>query len=212
VWWDGRLSPRHRTTPDVGHPMFQFFERIRRHPAAEGLVNFFGYFYLSLWNHLFGRVPLYWFRHLVVRHLYGLRMGRSNLHRAVTLLSPWLIRIGDNVNIQMGCFLDGRGGLTIGNNVDVTPGVRILTEQHDIDSPDYATVKKPVVIQDNVVIGGWAMILPGVTVGEGAVIASGAVVVKNVDPYTLVAGNPAVKKRDRARDVRYRLDYRRPFH
>jgi acetyltransferase-like isoleucine patch superfamily enzyme len=38
------------------------------------------------------------------------------------------------------------------------------------------------------------------------------VVVKNVDPYTLVAGNPAVKKRDRARDVRYRLDYRRPFH
>ncbi len=54
------------------------------------------------------------------------------------------------------------------------------------------------VIQDNVVIGGWAMILPGYTVGEGAVIASGAVVVKNVDPYTLVAGNPAVKTRDRA--------------
>ena len=49
-------------------------------------------------------------------------MDRSNIHRAVTLLSPWLIRIGDNVNIQMGCFLDGRGGLTIGNNVDVTPG------------------------------------------------------------------------------------------
>ena len=50
-----------------------------------------------LWNHLFGCVHLYWFRHLVVRHLYGLRTGRSNIHRAVTLLSPWLIRIGDNV-------------------------------------------------------------------------------------------------------------------
>jgi acetyltransferase-like isoleucine patch superfamily enzyme len=192
--------------------MFQFFERLRTHRAAERVVNVCGYFYLSLWNHLLGRVPLYWFRHLVVRQLYGLRMGRSNLHRAVTLLSPWQIRIGDNVNIQMGCFLDGRGGLTIGNNVDVTPGVRILTEQHDIDSPDYATVKKPVIIHDHVVIGAWALILPGVTVGEGAVIASGAVVVKSVEPYTLVAGNPAVKKRDRARDLRYRLDYRRPFH
>jgi len=120
--------------------------------------------------------------------------------------------VGDNVNIQMGCFLDGRGGLSIGNNVDVTPGVRILTEQHDIDSPDYATVKKPVAIHDNVVIGSWALILPGVTVGEGAVIAAGAVVAKSVEPYTLVAGNPAVKKRDRAREIRYRLDYRRPFH
>jgi acetyltransferase-like isoleucine patch superfamily enzyme len=192
--------------------MFQLLDRIRRHQAAKGVVNFVGYFYLALWNHLFGRVPLYWFRHLVVRRLYGLKMGRSNLHRAVTLLSPWLIRIGDNVNIQMECFLDGRGGLTIGNNVDITPGVRILTEQHDIDSQDYATVKKAVIIEDNVVIGSWAIILPGVTVGEGAVIAAGAVIVKNVDPYTMVAGNPAVKKRDRAREIGYTLDYRRPFH
>jgi putative colanic acid biosynthesis acetyltransferase WcaF len=192
--------------------MFELLERLRKETAAKRAINFVGYFYLALWNQLFGRVPLYWFRHFVVRRFYGLRMGRSNLHRSVTLLSPWLIRVGDNVNLQMDCFLDGRGGLTIGNNVDVTLGVRILTEQHDIDSPDYATVKKPVVIQDNVVIGAWALILPGVTVGEGAVIASGAVVVKDVEPYTLVAGNPAVKKRERARDIRYRLDYRRPFH
>ena len=64
--WEGRLSPRHRTTLDLGHSMFPFVERIRGQPAAEGVVNFFGYFY-SLWNDLFGRVPLYWFRHLGVR-------------------------------------------------------------------------------------------------------------------------------------------------
>ena len=45
---------------------------------------------------------------------------------------------------------------TIGNNVDLTPGVRILTEQHDVDSPDYDTVKRPVVIDDHVVVGSWA--------------------------------------------------------
>ena len=192
--------------------MFRALERLRQHPAAKGAINFVGYFYLALWNHLFSRVPLYWFRHLVVRGLYGLRMGRSNLHRSVFLLSPWHIRVGDNVNIQMNCFLDGRGGLTIGNNVDLTPGVRILTEGHDIDSPDYATVTKPVQICDHVVIGSWALIMPGVTLGEGAVVGAGSVVTRTVEPYTVVAGNPAVVKRTRRRQIDYRLDYRRPFH
>lgn len=192
--------------------MFAALDRLRQHPAASDVVNFVGYFHLALWNYLFSRVPLYWFRHLVVRALYGLTMGRSNLHRSVFLLSPWHIRVGDNVNIQMNCFLDGRGGLTIGNNVDLTPGVRILTEGHDVDSPDYATVKKPVRICDHVVVGSWALIMPGVTLGEGSVVGAGSVVTSSVEPYTVVAGNPAVPKRTRKREIAYRLDYRRPFH
>lgn len=192
--------------------MFALFDRIRHWPAIGRLVNFVGYLYLALWNHLLAFVPLYWFRHFVVRYMYGLRMGRSNVHRGVFLLSPWLIRVGDDVNIQMGCFLDGRGTVTIGNNVDLTPGVRILTEQHDIDSPGYDTVKGAVVIHDNAVIGSWALILPGVTIGEGAVVAAGSVVTKSVEPYTMVAGNPAVRKRERAHALHYKVSFRRPFH
>ena len=192
--------------------MFCWLERVRQGPSVGRVVNFFGYAYLALWNHLLGRVPLYWFRHLCARYMYGLKLGRSNLHRSVFFLSPWNVRVGDNVNIQMNCFLDGRGGLEIGNNVDLTPGVRILTEQHDIDSPGYDTVKKPVIIHDHVVIGSWALILPGVELGEGAVVGAGSVVTRSVPPYTLVAGNPAVKKRDRKREIGYRLDYQRPFH
>jgi acetyltransferase-like isoleucine patch superfamily enzyme len=192
--------------------MFGFFERLRQKPALAGLINGAGYFHLALWNHVFSRVPLYWFRHLVARRLYGLKMGRSNLHRSVFFLSPWNIVVGDNVNIQMGCFLDGRGGIRIGNNVDLTPGTRILTEGHDVDTPDYETLKKPVLIHDHVVVGSWALIMPGVTLAEGAVVGAGSVVTKSVEPYTVVAGNPAVKKRDRARGISYRLDYRRPFH
>lgn len=193
--------------------MFQFFNRVRKHPAVGGLINTIGYGYLSLWNHCLAHVPCYPFRHFVARRMYGLRMGRGvNIGRGVFLLSPWLIRIGDHCNVQMNCFLDGRGGLTIGNNIDLTPGVRILTEQHDIDSPDYKLVKKAVVIQDNVVVGSWALIMPGVTVGEGAVIAAASVVARSVEPWTLVAGSPAVKKRDRKRGVSYTIGYRRPFH
>jgi maltose O-acetyltransferase len=192
--------------------MFAALDRMRQRPVAARVINFVGYGYLALWNHVLGRIPSYPLRHFVLRRLFGLRLGRSNVHRAVTLLSPWLIRVGDHVNIQMGCFLDGRGGLTIGNNVDLTPGVKILTEQHDIDSPDYATVKRPVVIHDHVVIGSWALILPGVTVGEGAVVGAGSVVARDVPPYAVVAGNPATVKRERKRVISYRLDYRRPFH
>jgi acetyltransferase-like isoleucine patch superfamily enzyme len=192
--------------------MFAYLERVRHHDSIKGVMNQCGYFYLALWNHALSHVPLYWFRHLVVRGLYGMKLGRSNLHRSVFLLSPWRISVGDNVNIQMNCFLDGRGDIVIGNNVDLTPGVRILTEQHDIDSPDYDTVKKPVVIKDHVVIGSWALILPGVEIGEGAVVGAGSVVTRNVPPYVVVAGNPATIKRERNRTISYRLDYRRPFH
>jgi acetyltransferase-like isoleucine patch superfamily enzyme len=71
---------------------------------------------------------------------------------------------------------------------------------------------KKVVIRDNVVIGAFSLILPGATINEGAVIGAGSVVVKDVPEYCLAAGNPAIKKRDRKREIRYKLDYKRPFH
>lgn len=193
--------------------ILSFLDAFRKRSALRRLIEFVGYFYLALWNHLFNKVPSYAFRHFIARRLYGLRLGRrSSIHFGVTFLSPWRIRIGNHCNIQMGCFLDGRGEIEIGDNVDITPGVRILTEQHDIDSPDYATVMKKVVIHDHAVIGSYALILPGVTIGEGAVVAAGSVVVKDIPAYCMAAGNPAVTKRDRKRDIRYRLDFRRPFH
>jgi len=194
----------------------RLFERLDRHrnqsAALRRVVDFVGYGYLSLWNHVFAFLPSYSLRLLIARYLYGMRIGKANLHRGVFLLSPWLIEVGNNVNVQMGCFLDGRGGLTIGNNVDLLPGVRLLTEEHDIDSPGYDTVKRPVHIGDNAIVGSWALVLPGVTISEGAVVGAGSVVTKTVEPYTLVAGNPAVKKRERCRDIGYELDFRRPFH
>jgi len=193
--------------------VFSRMEQLRRRPALARVIDFFGNAHLAVWNHFLAHVPNYHVRHLAARALFGVKLGRrSSLHKGIVFLAPWNIVIGDHVNIQMGCFLDGRGGLRIGDNVDVTPGVRILTEQHDIDSPGYDTVKMPVVIGDDSVIGSWALILPGVTVGEGAVVGAGSVVVKDVEPYTLVAGNPATRKRDRSRTLAYRLAYRRPFH
>ncbi|MFK5891820.1 MAG: acyltransferase [Pseudomonadota bacterium] len=192
--------------------MFQFIDKIRHNSGIHGIIFFFGYLYLAFWNHLFNKVPSYIFRYYIAKYLYGLKIGKSNIHYDVKFLSPWKITIGDNCNIQMECFLDGRGDIAIHNNVDITIGVKILTEQHDINSPDYDTIKKEVVIKDNAVIGSYSLILPGVTINEGAVIAAGSVVPKNIPEYVMAAGNPAIVKRDRNKEINYKLNFKRPFH
>ena len=81
--------------------------------------------------------------------------------------------------------------LTIGACVCINDGVKILTASHDVTDPGWRTLTKPIVIEDHVWIATNAIILPGVTLGRGAVVAAGAVVVKDVPPFGIVAGNPA---------------------
>lgn len=106
------------------------------------------------------------------------------------------ISIGNNVRIGTRVFLNAMGGLTIGNNVIFGPEVTILTANHNYDTPtklpyDEEMIYKPVTIEDNVWIGCKAIIVPGVTIHEGAIIAMGAVVTKDVPKGAVVGGNPA---------------------
>ena len=83
--------------------------------------------------------------------------------------------------------------------------------QHDIDSPDFAEEEGDVVIADYAVIGTRVTILPGVHIGRGAVVGSGAVVTQDVEPYSLVGGVPAKHIRYRSKDLRYSLKFARLF-
>ncbi|MFH1998101.1 MAG: acyltransferase [Planctomycetota bacterium] len=124
-----------------------------------------------------------------------------------TFVTGDFITVGDNVVINRSCYLDGRIGITIGNNISISPEVYIVSMEHDPDSPVFATRGKPVVIEDHVWIGARAMIMPGVTLGEGCVIAAGAVVTKDVNPYRIAGGIPAKELRDRSRKIEYKLEY-----
>ena len=141
-----------------------------------------------------------------------MRVGKdSSIHRRCRMYAPFRIRIGDHTVVNYGVLLDGRRGLRIGNNVSVSGGSAILTLGHDVDDSDFALKGAQVTICDYVFVGSYARILPGVTVGEGAVVAAGAVVTRNVAPYTVVGGVPARHIRDRAQHLTYQLQHRKRF-
>ncbi len=101
-------------------------------------------------------------------------------------------RIGKNVTIDHACSLLDMGTITIEDNVLIGPKVSIVTEEHPVKpSKRRALAARPIVIKQNVTIGAGATILPGITVGENAIVAEGSVVTKDVQANTVVAGIPA---------------------
>ncbi len=102
------------------------------------------------------------------------------------------ITIGDNVFINACCKFQDQGGISIGSNCLIGHNVTIATLNHDLNPKKRQnSIPNPVIIEDNVWIGADVTILPGVKIGNGAIIAAGSIVTKNVDKNTIVAGNPA---------------------
>jgi len=104
--------------------------------------------------------------------------------------------IGAGTWIGQQCFFHSAGGLTIGRDVGIGPGVRIVTSSHRLDQVDRAILRSdvefaPVAIGDGSDIGVSAVILPGVRIGCGVQVGAGAVVTANVEDYAIVAGVPA---------------------
>ena len=116
----------------------------------------------------------------------------ANVMMGLTLRKLGGITVGERSNINPGCMLDSRGGsITIGKDVDIAPEVNIWTLEHNLADPDFATQGGSVIIEDFAWVCNRAVILPGVTLGRGCVVAAGAVVTKSVEPWTIVGGIPA---------------------
>jgi acetyltransferase-like isoleucine patch superfamily enzyme len=144
---------------------------------------------------LSGYIPIHHFRRLVYR-LAGVKIGKgSSIHTGARFYNPSNIQIGKDTIIGEGAVLDGRGKLVIGDHVATASEVMIYNSEHDIHSEDFSRPKsvitEEVIIEDYVFIGPRAIILPGVKIGKGSVIAAGAVVTKDVGPKQIVGGVPA---------------------
>lgn len=185
---------------------------------------------------LTGLIPSHTIRLFLYRYLYRIKIGKhTHIHWLARFNNPAGIEIGNNCVIGNDAFLDGRfprqrkegesklityvkeffnssyRPLKIGNNVSIAGEVRIYTMEHDIDDPDFKEIGAPVSIDDYVVIGTRVTILPGVHIGKGAVLASGAVVTKDVPEYTVVGGVPAMFIKKRNPNLRYKLNFARLF-
>ena len=164
-------------------------------------------------NHIVTNIPSHTIRRFFLRRMMKVEIGQGS----ATLLGLRLytrgnLTIGDHSVIDRDCVLDARGGITIGNNINLAPEVMILTAYHDPDDENFKGITKAVTIEDYAWIATRSLILPGVTIGRSAVVGAGSVVTKDVAPGTIVAGNPAKPIRKREGTQSYQLDYRRLFH
>jgi acetyltransferase-like isoleucine patch superfamily enzyme len=167
-----------------------------------------------LWQLTFATavVPSHHLRLWIYRTL-GMQIGRrARVHRGLEIRAAKHVAIGARTIVGFDCILDGRGGIELGDDVNLSSEVAIWTMQHDHRSADFGAVVGRVQVGDRAWLSFRTTILPGVTIGEGAVVAAGSIVTKDVLPYAIVAGVPAVQVGERTRDLAYRLDGRTAPH
>jgi len=159
-----------------------------------------------------GHIPSHLIRKIVYR-LVGIKIGPgSTIHMWANFFQPKNITIGRDTIIGDHAFLDGRAPLTIGDHVAIASQVLIYNSEHDIHSPNFDPIEEPVEIGDYVFIGARAIILPGVKIGKGAVVAAGAVVTKDIPEMAIVGGVPAKKIGQRKiQKLNYRIGRARLF-
>jgi maltose O-acetyltransferase len=175
------------------------------------LFNIFLDFELMLLRWV-GHLPFHSVR-LFFYRLAGIKIGKgSTIHMWCNFFNPSGVEIGEDTIVGNNAFLDGRSLLKIGNHVAIAAQVLVYNSQHDMDSVDFSAKHGKVVIEDYVFIGPRTIILPGVRIGKGAIVAAGAVVTKDIAPFTVVGGIPAKKIRKRnLQNPNYRLGRARLF-
>lgn len=169
-------------------PSFSLGNRLAR--AAWGVV----------WALLFrpSLRPMHGWRRLLLR-CFGTRMGQHvNVHADVRIWAPWQLVIGDRVGIANGVTLYNMAPLTIGNDCVISQGAHLCGGSHDIDSPNFQLIARPIELGDQVWICADVFVGPGTRIADGCVLGARAVVVRSIDqPWTVWAGNPAQLKKHR---------------
>ena len=133
---------------------------------------------------------------------------KAVIYYGAEIRSPWMISIGEGSIIGDKAILDGRYGIVIGKNVNFSTGVWLWTLQHDVNSPDFSITGQgaPITIGDRAWLSCRTVVLPGVSIGEGAVIAAGSVVTKDAESFSIQGGIPNKKIGERNKNLIYQFD------
>lgn len=173
---------------------------------------FLSEFRLYLCNHLIANLPSHTLRLWYYKTIMGFKIGKgSTIFMNCKFDCAKNLDIGYNVVINSGCRLDNRGHIKIGNNVSISQDVCILTADHDVSSETLNGRNKIVEIYDYAFIGTRAMILPGVKIEKGGVVAAASLIHKNVAENNVVGGVPAKFIKLRNPNYNYQVNYKRLF-
>jgi putative colanic acid biosynthesis acetyltransferase WcaF len=142
--------------------------------------------------------PFHAWRRLLLR-LFGAELGvHVNIYPSVQIWAPWQLNIGNRVGIANGVTLYNMAPIVIGDNCVISQGAHLCCGTHDIDSPNFQLMAKPIILEGDVWICAEAFVGPGITIAEGCVLGARAVVTKTItEPWSVWVGNPALRKRTR---------------
>ncbi len=130
---------------------------------------------------------------------FGARIGRNvTIKPQVKITFPWKLTIGDHVWLGEECWLLNLERIIIGNHVSISQRAFLCTGNHNYKSPTFDLIVKPIIVEDGAWIGAGAWVGPGITVGNHAVLAAGSIATKNLEPFGIYRGNPAVLLKQRA--------------
>jgi putative colanic acid biosynthesis acetyltransferase WcaF len=163
-----------------------------------------------VFNHVVNRIPLAGPRMRLYAAL-GVQFDQVSSAHISLGVEMWLggrLAMGARSTIGQRSYIDARGGIRIDADVSIAREVAVLTATHIPDDRDFAARVSPVRLHEHCWIGMRALLMPGVTVGAGAIVGAGAVVTADVDPYTIVGGVPAKILRKRSEPMSYELDWR----
>ena len=172
------------------------------------LIGIYGSCYLFLrcisyyvLNNIISIIPCWSLRKIIYR-LYGIKIGKgTRIDMRLFVMRGESLSIGFNSHINRNTMLDARGGLVIGNHVSISHNVVIMSGGHNVNSSTFEGEHLPIKIEDYVWIGVNAVVLKGVTIGKGAIVAAGAVVTKDVPSGCVAAGVPAKVISQKGEDI-----------
>ena len=160
-------------------------------------------------NHVISRIPFHFLRLWYLKAYLGGIGKESHVQMSCRFLNGRKVFFGERNVINFGCMFDGRRfHIKTGDDVSIGPEAAILTLGHEPQSAEFADRGGTVTIGSRVWIGYRALVMPGVSIGEGAVVAAGSVVTRDIEPFTIVAGVPARKIGNREKNLSYHLHYK----
>jgi len=152
-------------------------------------------------NQIVTYIPSHDVRNVFFR-LCRVKMGHNiRINRGCKFRKSKQLTIGNDCIFLGDILFDSLGGINIGNDVTISFRAMLISGGHNVQHPFFEADHRPIVVKDHVWIGAGAIILRGVTIGEGAVVSAGAVVTKDVEPYTIVGGVPARKIGERTKGI-----------